>query len=203
MVHELKCFNVDTAALSKTRRVADGQLREHVGGCTIYWKGLAEEECHIHGVGFTIKNELIGRMSETPIGISERLMTICSKLSDNSYATIVSTYGPTLMAEDEVKEHFYSQLDYVLRTTSATDKLVLLGDFNAGVGREPTLWNGVIGKEDVGRCNTNGTLLLTMFSEHSLVTTNTLFRQRNKHKISWKHSRSGALAYYGLCHCPH
>ena len=77
VVHELKCFNVDTAALSKTRRVADGQLREHVGGCTIYWKGLAEEECHIHGVGFAIKNELIGRMSETPIGISERLMTLC------------------------------------------------------------------------------------------------------------------------------
>lgn len=70
--------------------------------------------------------------------------------------TIISAYAPTLMAEDEVKEHFYSQLDCVLRTIPASDKLVLLGDFNARVGRESTLWNRVIGKEGVGSCNTNG-----------------------------------------------
>lgn len=87
VARELKRFNVDIAALSETRRAADGQLHKHMGGYTFYWKGLAEEERRIHGIGFAIKNELVGRMSETPIGISECLMTLRWKLSDTSYAT--------------------------------------------------------------------------------------------------------------------
>ena len=47
------------------------------------------------------------------------------------------------------------------------------------------LWNSITGKEGVGKANSNGILLLSKCSEHNLVITNTLFRQRNMYKTTW------------------
>ncbi|KAJ8417438.1 hypothetical protein AAFF_G00286650 [Aldrovandia affinis] len=98
-------------------------------------------------------------------------------------ATVVSAYAPTLDAQD-------ADLDNILTKVPKEDKLILLGDFNARVGRNHNLWRGTIGKEGVGNTNSNGILLLSKCSEHSLVITNTLFRQKNKLKTSWMHPRS-------------
>uniref|UniRef100_UPI00398E7510 THAP domain-containing protein 1 isoform X3 n=1 Tax=Pristiophorus japonicus TaxID=55135 RepID=UPI00398E7510 len=64
---------------------------------------------------------------------------------------------------------------------------ILLGDFNAKVGKNTDLWEGVIDRERVGKTNSSGTLLLTKCLEHDLVITNTVFRQRDKYKASWQH----------------
>ena len=57
---------------------------------------------------------------------------------------------------DEVKDKFYDDLDYVISAAPRTDKLVLLGDFNARIGIDHLTWEGVIGSEGVGKCNSNG-----------------------------------------------
>uniref|UniRef100_A0A803TFN5 Endonuclease/exonuclease/phosphatase domain-containing protein n=1 Tax=Anolis carolinensis TaxID=28377 RepID=A0A803TFN5_ANOCA len=100
------------------------------------------------------------------------------------------SYAPTLDADEDIKENFYCQLDTVLLEIPKEDKIILLGDFNARVGRDSDLWPGIIGKDGVGNSNSNGILLLTKCGGHNLVITNTLFRQKNKLKTSWKHPRS-------------
>ena len=52
------------------------------------------------------------------------------------------------------------------------------------------LWGNVIGKEGVGNANSSGIQLLTKCAEHQLMITNTLFRQKNRNKTSWRHPRS-------------
>ena len=47
-------------------------------------------------------------------------------------------------------------------TVPNRDKLLLLGDFNARVGRDSTEWGEAIGKEGVGNVNSNGLLLLSV-----------------------------------------
>ncbi|KAK0142398.1 Craniofacial development protein 2 [Merluccius polli] len=187
---ELKRFRIDIAALSETRLADEGQLKEEKGGYTFFWKGKPADEPRIHGVGFAIKNNLVNHLHELPVGISERLMTVRLMLASSQMATVVSAYAPTLDAQQDVKEAFYADLDTILSKVPKEDKLILLGDFNARVGRNHDLWRGTLGREGVGNTNSNGLLLLTKCSEYVLVITNTLFRQKNKFKTSWMHPRS-------------
>ncbi len=146
IARELRRYRIDLAALSETRLADEGQLKEEKGGYTFFWKGKAADEPRIHGVGIAIRNQLITNLYELPVGISERLMTIRLVLANNQIATVVSAYAPTLDSEEEVKETFYACLDETLSRIPKEDKILLLGDFNARVGRDQHLWMGTIGK---------------------------------------------------------
>ena len=131
----------------------------------------------------------MSKLSESPVGVNERLMTLRLKLAKNRFITIISAYAPTLQSDDHVKERFYEQLDQIITVTPASDRLLILGDFNARVGCDHTVWTP-LGKNGVGKENSNGTLLLSKCTEHSLIITNTLFRQKNRNKTTWMHPRS-------------
>ncbi|CAI5778097.1 Hypothetical predicted protein [Podarcis lilfordi] len=126
IARELRRFNIDIAALQETQRAGKEQLKEEKGGYTFFWKGLSEQEHQIHGAGFPIKNDLVKLLSEVPTGINERLSTLRIKLTQNQQATIISAYAPTLDANEDIKEKFYSQLDTVLSETPKEDKIILL-----------------------------------------------------------------------------
>lgn len=190
VANELKQHNVDIAALSETRFAEEGSLREVGGGYTFYWKGKGNEERRIHGVGFAVRNEIADQMEELPIGINERLMTLRLKLNDYNHVTVISAYAPTLDSDDDIKEKFYFELEEILKNVPDHDKILLLGDFNARVGREKDLWEGIIGGNGVGKVNSNGILLLSLCAKYGLIITNTIFRQKDKFKTSWKHPRS-------------
>ena len=126
IARELRRCQIDIAALSETRRADEGQLREEKGGYTFFWKGKAADEPRIHGVGFAIRNQHINHLTELPVGINERLMTIRLMLDNNQTATVVSAYAPTLDSEQEVKETFYTCLDETLSKIPREDKIILL-----------------------------------------------------------------------------
>ena len=67
------------------------------------------------------------------------------------------------------------------------DKLVILGDFNARVGRDEKQWRGDVRKHGVGKMDSNGLLLLSKCGEHNLLITNTIFRLADKYKTSCMH----------------
>ena len=178
-------YDIQIAALSETRFADAGEIKEVGAGYTFFWSGRKSEERREAGVGFAIKTELVGKLSGLPKGINDRLMTLRLPLSGNKHATIVSAYAPTMTNPDEVKDKFYDDLDNVISATPRTDKLILLGDFNARVGTDHQTWEGVIGPEGVGKCNSNGLLLLRKCAEHDLLITITVFRLPNRNKTSW------------------
>ena len=99
--------------------------------------------------------------------VSDRIMTMRLPLSKNNFATIISVYAPTMTNPDENKEAFYNQLASVL----STDKLMLIGDFNARIGRDNDKWSLVIGKHGIGKSNSNGELLLALCYEFEMFVT--------------------------------
>ena len=44
---------------------------------------------------------------------------------------------------DDVKDNFYEELEALISTVSQSDKLILLGDFNARVGKDHHAREGV------------------------------------------------------------
>ena len=104
----------------------------------------------------------MAKLTEMPHPVSDRIMTMRIPLTKDRNATIVSAYAPTMTNPEENKETFYSQLKGTPRNISSTDKLLLIGDFNARIGRENDKWPSAMGKYGIGKCNSNGELLLAL-----------------------------------------
>ena len=182
VARELKRYNIDIAALSETRLAEEGQLFEAGGGYTFFWSGRPSTERREAGVGFAVRNHLVRHLVKLPDGINDRLMTLQAPLAKGKTATLISAYAPTITNPDE--------LDATIARVPKTDKLILLGDFNARVGTDHQTWDGGIGKQGIGKSNSNGILLLKTCAAHELIITNTLFRLPNRNKTTWMHPRS-------------
>ena len=187
---ELGRYGIEKAALSETRFAEIGKIKEVGAGYTFFKSGRKSEESREAEVGFAIKSDLVGKLSGLQIGINDRLMTFRLPLSGNKHAPIFKPYAPTMTNPDEVKNKFYDALDNIISATPRTDKLILFEDFNARVGTDHQTWEGVIGSEGVGKCNSNGLLLLRKCAEHDLLITNTVFKLPNRNKTCWMHPRS-------------
>ena len=111
-------------------------------------------------------------------------------LSKDNFATISSVYALTMTHPNENKEAFFNQLASVLSGIPRTDKLLLIGDVTARIGRDNDKWPLVMGKHGIWKCNSNGELLLALCSEFELIVTYTVFKQKYERKITWMHPRS-------------
>ena len=185
---ELNRYNIDIAALSETRFPDYDSMVDH--GYTFFWSGKSRQERRESGVGFAIRNEIACKLEQEPSAVNDRIMTMRLPLRKRTYATIISIYAPTMTNPDDAKEYFYSKLEEVVRKVPAGDKLLLVGDFNARVGDDAAKWPRVIEGHGMGKCNSNGELLLAFCSENELVITNTIFRHKESHKATWMHPRS-------------
>ena len=187
---ELARYKVDIAALSETRLAEEGQLKETGAGFTFFWSGRAKDDRREAGVGFAVRNELVKKLSSLPQGINDRIMTMKLTLTGKKQATIISAYAPTMTNPDHIKDQFYEELNSLVTAVPKTEKLIILGDFKARVGVDHQSWENVLGKNGIGRCNSNGLLLLQLCAEHELLVTNTVFRLPARNRTSWMHPRS-------------
>ena len=132
--NELSHYNIDIAALSEACFADTGDLTEHGAGYTYFWSGKKLAEPREAGVGFAIRTELVTRLETLPKGINDRLMTMRIPLIRNSHLTLISAYALTMTFSGEEKEQFYLELSNTLDSVPKSDKLLILGDFNAHVG---------------------------------------------------------------------
>ncbi|KAK2172277.1 hypothetical protein NP493_975g04040 [Ridgeia piscesae] len=162
---ELAKYNIDMAALCETSFSESGSLNDLE--CSFFLSGKPEGERREAGVGFAIKKDIVTKL--TP-------------LRKDNFVTIISVHAPTMTNPDANKEAFYNQQASVLSGIPRTDKLLMIGDFNARIGRDNDKRPLVIGKHKIGKCNSNGELLLALCSEFELIVTNTMFKQKDERK---------------------
>ncbi|KAI8780521.1 craniofacial development protein 2 [Biomphalaria glabrata] len=191
VARELHRYNIHIAALSVTRLADEGELCERGSGYTFFWSGRSTEVRRESGVGFAIKTSIVSKLVGPPKGISDRLMTLKLPLQNGKkHISIVSCYAPTMTNPDDVIAKFFEELNSILLDIPKTEKLLILGDFNARVGSDDDIWKGVLGKFGIGRCNSNGLLLLQTCAEHKLLISNTIFSLPMRKRTSWMHPRS-------------
>ena len=86
-------------------------------------------------------------------------------LSDDRHMSILSVYAPTLQSSQDTIISFYGVLRGVItlnfRIDVKEEKLLVMGDFNARVGRQRDIWN-VFGRYGIDNVNSNGLNLLQL-----------------------------------------
>ena len=139
VARELSRLDVEIAALSGVRFAEEGSLVEHGAGYTLFWSGRGKVEHRQSGVGFMLKNAIANKLHTLPTGLTASCLFGYLSLSLPTYdqfVTLVSVYSPTLQADLAVREAFYSDLHCLIARTDPKVKLIILGDFNARVGRD-------------------------------------------------------------------
>ena len=180
---ELEKAQIDIFALSEVRRPGSGNVIER--SHTIFWSGGEKKEA---GVGFAINYKLVAQ-GMNPNPINDRLMTLRIQLRSGVHRTLISAYAPTMQRTQEEKEQFYEKLGDC-QDMAKNDNTIILGDFNASVGKDWKLWPSVIGKHGVGKMNSNGIMLLEFCTRFQLSIMGTMFQLKNRLKSTWQHLRS-------------
>ena len=98
--------------------------------------------------------------------------------------TIIQCYAPTTDHPEKEVEEFYSQIEEALKQTNSQDMVIILGDFNAKVGKTATSTS--IGKYGLGKTNERGELLIGFCEKHQLTIMNTIFKQPERRLYTWK-----------------
>ena len=102
----------------------------------------------------------------------------------------MSAYAPTAKAPLGVRSQFLEQLQDTLDDVPQGDTLVMLGDFNAGVGVfDPAngLWHGTIGRHGIAERNFAGEEFLQFCESNQLTVMNTCFEKKPVHHCAWVH----------------
>lgn len=133
VVKELATYRVDIAALRETRLTEKGQLTAVSAGYTFFWQGHPSSETQQITVSFAISNAIASNIKSLPKGISGHPVVLWLPLKHKQYVTFISTYAPPVINTGSKKKKFYSNLDKLIVSASASEKLMIMGDFNARV----------------------------------------------------------------------
>ncbi|VDL90802.1 unnamed protein product [Schistocephalus solidus] len=166
-----------TPGMSDARTFHLPFLNKSYGGGYSNPRGRPKAETRDAGVAFAIRNDIVGHLLGLPQGINDRLMSLHLLFRGDKLATIISAFAPPMTSSDAAKDKFYEE------------KLIVIGDYNAGIGTDHAAWQGVLGPHGLGGCNDNGLLFLRTCAEHRLLLTNTFFCLPTWEKATWMHTQ--------------
>jgi Reverse transcriptase (RNA-dependent DNA polymerase)/Endonuclease/Exonuclease/phosphatase family len=179
VVAEMKRYKLQILGMSEMRWTESGITTSE--GIRIYHSGGNRHE---RGVGIAIE----ARLAAAVIGwepVSDRIITMRMQ-TRHTKTTIIQVYAPTDMATDEEKDSFYEQLQDVMDATPEHDLKVVMGDFNAQIGRDKAGWADVMGTEAAGERNDNGERMLSYCSNSRLKVGGSMFKHKTIHKETWR-----------------
>jgi len=113
--------------------------------------------------------------------VNERILQLRYKLQ-RGYLTLTAVYAPEEGKTEETEE-FYETLQDQIDKISKNDYIVVAGDYNIRVGNIPI--DGILGTNGKITTNSNGHKLKEFASVNELKITNTFFKHKEIHKMTW------------------
>ena len=153
-------YDLDITALQEIRRKGYGRLKRPGYTRIVLYTG-AEKQGE-KGVGLIIKRSMENSIIDFE-PISSRLCKVRSKGKFYN-TTVVNAYAPTESAKEEEKEQFYEDLNRCCDQIPKHDALLILGDINAKIGKEPAN-QSVAGQHTLHEETSENGLILCQFAE--------------------------------------
>ena len=179
---ELEKYGISIAGLTETRWPGVGEYT--VNGYTYLWSGC--DKHRVQGVALALNKHAYSSISEW-FPISSRILKARFNHHHGKMTVIVS-YAPTNLANDNIKHGFFSALSDTIASVSRHDVTIALGDYNATISsstQSRAAWSGVIGPVSPDNTNDNGDRMLQMCATHGLTISNTWFQRKRIHQYTW------------------
>jgi len=113
--------------------------------------------------------------------VNERILQLRYKLQ-RGYLTLLDVYAPE-EGKTEQTEEFYEALQDQIDKIRKNDYIVVAGDYNGRVGNIPI--DGILGTNGEITTKSNGHKLKEFASVNELKITNTFFKHKEIHKMTW------------------
>ena len=127
----MKRYQLGILGISEMRWTGSNSLISE--GVSVYYSGGSKHE---KGVGILLSQEVTRAMlSWEPI--NDRIITMRLQ-ANHTKVTIIQVYAPTNAASDQEKNEFYEQLQDILDAAPEHDLKIIMGDFNAQIGKDNT-----------------------------------------------------------------
>ncbi|XP_058120479.1 craniofacial development protein 2-like [Anopheles ziemanni] len=178
---ELAKLNMDLVALQEIRWLGSGVQNRRGSSYDIYYS--CHDRHHMLGTGFAV-----GQRAKSAVidfkAINDRLCYLRMRGKFHNIS-LINVHAPTEDKDEEEKDLFYGRLAKLYESCPRYDVKIILGDFNAKVGRE-SMYRQYIGTHSLHEhSNENGSRLVQFAAASNLVIGSTKFARRDIHKTTW------------------
>ena len=179
LINEIKSQNINITGISETRWAGEGHF-EHDDYYIVY---SGRKETGYGGVAI-ILDPITKKSLLSEDYVSDRIVMI--KLDTKpTKTTIIQVYAPTSKKEaDDETDKFYEDLQALLATIKDKDPIIIMGDFNAKVGKGQQKESG-LGPHGLGIRNERGERLLSFCQANNFKIGNTLFPHHPRRRYTW------------------
>jgi hypothetical protein len=181
--YALKEIKYDVIGLSEVKRIGEGRM--DMNGYIFFYSG---KERRRGTVGFIVNSKWKNNISAFK-SYSDRVISLEMKFTNGSLG-LIQAYAPTSSSNEKEIEDFYDQLSIAINEMEKNSWLIILGDFNAKIGKSNGNESEVVGPFGLGERNDRGEMLLNFARSRELFISNTQFKKRLNRRWTWHLGRA-------------
>jgi len=182
LTNELKKAKIDVAAIQESGYTKNAQNSRYNGYTTFHSSNSRD---HVLGTAFLVargKEHLVLDFRK----VNERLCVLRLKGRFKNYS-LINVHAPHNESTEADKDDYYEALATAYDELPAHDIKIVVGDFNAKVGKEE-VFRPTIGRYSLhDNTNENGQRMIFFAAERNLVVKSTFYKHKSRHLATWKH----------------